>query len=230
MPTAIDVKKEIVSILLVDDEPLFRQGMRTLLDFYNISSSLKFNVIGEAASVEQAIGLTVEQHPALVLLDLELPPDDGITVLRRLSKLSYGGKVLILSGHHQDEWVFKAMKAGAWGYVFKDQLAVQLCEAITTVMNEQVYLPPDVATGFFRLFQSYSSQFLKARNKVNLTPQEQEILKWLVQGESNEEIAKHLYVTVATVKAHLTAIFKKLGVVSRTQAIVKALKLGLVCP
>ncbi|MBU7584271.1 MAG: response regulator transcription factor [Nostoc sp. TH1S01] len=230
MPTTLEVKKEIVSILLVDDEPRFRQGIRTLLDFYNISGSLKFNVVGEAASVEQAIGLTVEQHPALVLLDLELPPDDGITVLQNLSKLSYPGKVLILSAHHQDEWVFNAMKAGAWGYVFKDQLAMQLCEAITTVMNEQVYLPPDVATGFFRLFQSYSTQFIHAKNQINLTPQEQEILKWLVQGETNEEIAKHLYITAATVKAHLTGIFKKLGVVSRTQAIVKALKLGLVCP
>jgi DNA-binding NarL/FixJ family response regulator len=224
------VKKEVISILLVDDEPHFRQGIRTLLNFYNISSPVGFNVVGEAASVEQAIKLTTEQHPALILLDLELPPEDGITALLRLSDLPYTGKVLILSAHQQDEWVFRAMQAGAWGYVFKDQLATQLCEAITTVISHKVYLPPDVATGFFRLFQYYTGHSLNSNHKIHLTEREQEVLNWLVQGASNEQIAKHLYITVATVKAHLTAIFEKLGVTSRTQAIVKALKVGLVCP
>ncbi|MBH8575144.1 response regulator transcription factor [Nostocaceae cyanobacterium CENA369] len=221
--------KELVSILLVDDEPHFRQGIRTLLNFYNNSSGVGFNIVGEAASVEQALKLTTEQHPALILLDLELPPEDGITALHRLTELSYKGKVLILSGHQQDDWVFRAMQAGAWGYVFKDQLATQLHEAISTVINNKVYLPPEVATGFFRLFHYYTGQSLTAGNGIQLTEREREVLNWLVQGASNEQIAKHLYITVATVKAHLTAIFEKLGVASRTQAIVKALKMGLVC-
>ncbi|MBE9050731.1 response regulator transcription factor [Nostocales cyanobacterium LEGE 11386] len=227
----MNAKKEPISILLVDDEPHFRQGIRTLLNFYNNSSSVGLDVVGEAASVEQALKLTTEQHPALILLDLELPPEDGITALLRLGELSYNGKVLILSAHQQDDWVFRAMQAGAWGYVFKDQLATQLCEAITTVINNKVYLPAEVATAFFRLFHYYTGHSLAAAGtSIHLTEREREVLNWLVQGASNEQIAGHLFITVATVKAHLTAIFEKLSVTSRTQAIVKALKLGLVCP
>jgi DNA-binding NarL/FixJ family response regulator len=223
-------KKDIASILLVDDEPLFRQGIRTLLNFYTNAGGLGFDVVGEAASVEQALKLTTEQHPALILLDLELPPNDGITALQLLGELPYNGKVLILSAHQEDEWIFRAMQAGARGYVLKDHVATQLWEAITTVINEKVYLPPDLATAFFRLFRYYTGNSLVSATGIHLTEREQEVLNWLVQGASNEQIAGHLFITIATVKAHLTAIFEKLGVTSRTQAIVKALKLGLVCP
>ncbi|MBD0364069.1 MAG: response regulator transcription factor [Coleofasciculus sp. C3-bin4] len=218
-----------ISILLVDDEQRFRQGLRTLLGFYNANGDLRFDIVGEAASVDQALNLTVEQRPALILLDLELPPSDGVTALIRLGELPYKGKVLVLSAHREDEWVFRAMQAGACGYVFKDRLATQLCEAIATVMRDEVYLSPEVATHFFRLFHFYAGRSLQACQAIHLTEREQEVLNWLVQGASNEEIAQHLYITVATVKAHLTAIFEKLAVNSRTQAIVKALKLGLVC-
>jgi DNA-binding NarL/FixJ family response regulator len=219
---------QIVSILLVDDEPLFRKGLQTLLHFYSNNGSLRFNVVGEAASVDQAIRLAVEQHPTLILLDLELLQDNGITALIGFRDHSYEGKVLVLSGHREDEWVFRAMQAGANGYVFKDCLASQLCQAITTVLNDEVYLAPEVATGFFRMFHFYAGRSFQACQALHLTEREQEVLHWLVQGASNEKIAQHLYITVATVKAHLTAIFEKLGVTSRTQAIIKALKLGLV--
>jgi DNA-binding NarL/FixJ family response regulator len=218
-----------VSILLVDDEQRFRKGLQTLLDFYNNSGTFRFNIVGEAASVDQALTLAVEQHPALILLDLEIPPSDGVTALLRLGEVSYKGKVLVLSAHREDEWVFRAMQAGAYGYVFKDRLANQLCDAIATVMNNEIYLPPEVATHFFRLFHFYAGRSLQASQAFHLTEREREVLHWLVQGASNEEIAQRLYITVATVKAHLTAIFEKLKVTSRTQAIVKALKLGLVC-
>jgi DNA-binding NarL/FixJ family response regulator len=121
------------------------------------------------------------------------------------------------------------MQAGASGYVFKDRIATQLCDAIATILNDEVYLSPEVATHFFRLFHFYAGRSLQAKHTIHLTEREQEVLHWLVQGASNEEIAQHLYITVATVKAHLTAIFEKLKVTSRSQAIVKALKLGLVC-
>lgn len=219
---------QLISILLVDDDPIFRKGLQTLLNFYSSTGTWRFQIVGEAASVEQALQLAVEQHPALILLDLELPPDDGITALIRLREQSYLGKVLVLSAHQGDEWVFRAMQAGANGYVFKDQIASQLCSAIATVINDEVYLAPDVATGFFRMFHFYTGKSLQASQALHLTEREQEVLHWLVQGASNEIIAQRLYITVATVKAHLTAIFEKLGVNSRTQAIIKALKLGLV--
>jgi DNA-binding NarL/FixJ family response regulator len=136
--------------------------------------------------------------------------------------------VLVLSAHREDEWVFRAMQAGASGYVYKDCVASQLCEAIATVMKDKVYLAPEVATSFFRLFHFYAGRSLRAAQTACLSDRERQVLHWLVQGASNEEISQRLYVTVATVKAHLTSIFEKLGVRSRTQAIVKALKMGLV--
>ena len=217
-----------LSILLVDDEQRFRQGIRTLLGFYSASGPTTFEIIGEAASVEQAVSLVSEQRPALVLLDMELARSDGVELLTQLRAVNFGGKVLVLSAHQEDDWVFRAMQAGASGYVFKTHLATQLCEAIATIMRDEIYLPPEVATQFFRLFHYYAGRSLQARAQIHLTEREQEVLHWLVRGASNEEIAKHLYITIATVKAHLTAIFEKLQVTSRTQAIVAALKLGLV--
>ena len=217
-----------LSLLLVDDEPQFRQGLRTLLEFYSFKGLGSVQVVGEAASPSQALKLAVEQHPALMLLDLELAGEDGLSVLLELRERAYAGKILVLSAHREDEAVYRAMQAGANGYVFKQSLASQLCEAIATVMGGEIYLSQEVVTGFFRMFNFYAGHSLQACRQINLTEREQEVLHWLVQGESNEAIANHLYVTVATVKAHLTAIFSKLTVKSRTQAIVKALKLGLV--
>jgi DNA-binding NarL/FixJ family response regulator len=218
---------QTLSILLVDDEQRFRQGLRTLLNFYN-SLTLHYEIVGEAASIDQALALAAEQRPALILLDLELARGDGVTLLTQLREANFAGKVLVLSAHQEDDWVFRAMQAGASGYVFKTHLAQQLSEAIATVIKDEVYLPAEVATQFFRLFHYYSGRSLQARQAIHLTDREQEVLHWLVRGASNEEIAKHLYITIATVKAHLTAIFEKLQVSSRTQAIVAALKLGLV--
>ncbi|MEH2381747.1 MAG: response regulator transcription factor [Nostoc sp.] len=217
-----------LSILLVDDEQRFRQGLRSLLSFYSESNSLLLEIVGEAASPEQALQLALKEHPNLILLDMELAGGDGISVLLNLKKNSYNGKVLVLSAHQEDDWIFRAMQVGASGYVYKNRLATQLCEAITTVIKSEIYLPLEVASGFFRHFQAYSESCLQASQKLHLTEREQEVLHWLTEGSSNEEIAKHLYVTVATVKAHLTSIFEKLKVTSRTQAIVTALKLGLI--
>jgi DNA-binding NarL/FixJ family response regulator len=222
------ITPKLVSILLVDDDLIFRQGLKILLNFYNNNGLFRMDVVGEAASVEQALKVASQQHPALILLDLELAQTDGIEALLRLREQSFPGKAIVLSAHHEDEAVFRAMQAGARGYVFKEFVAKQLWDAITTVMKDEVYLAPEVATSFFRIFHFYSGHSLQGCKNIRLTDREREVLQWLVQGASNEEIARHLYVTVATVKAHLTAIFEKLGVSSRTQAIVKALKVGLV--
>jgi DNA-binding NarL/FixJ family response regulator len=217
-----------LSVLLVDDQPEFRQGLRVLLDFYTQTSPTKFTIVGEAASVDQAVSLVVNQHPQLILLDLELSQGNGLEVLQQLAQMECSSQTLVLSAFHQDDWIFRTMQAGARGYVCKDRLATQLCEAIATVLRGEIYLSPELATGFFRLFHFYSGRTLQSRQAVHLTDREHEVLHCLVQGESNEAIAQHLYITVATVKAHLTAIFEKLGVSSRAQAIVKALKMGLV--
>lgn len=219
---------QIISILLVDDEPMFRQGLKTLLAFYSANGGLTFNVVGEAASVAQGVKLAAEQHPMIILLDMELPQQDGIDALHQFRELKYKGKAIVLSAHREDELIFKAMEAGAWGYVFKDCVAQQLYDAIATVIKDEVYLAPEVITRFFRMFHFYGGHSLTGNKTVYLTEREQEVLQWLVQGASNEEIAENICVTTATVKAHLTSIFEKFQVKNRSQAIVKALKLGLV--
>jgi len=220
-----------ISLLLVDDDEHFRQGLSHTLAFYynnSNSDSLNLEVIGEASCVEQALKLAIKKAPNLILLDMELVGSDGITALTRLKEIGYRGKVLVLSGHQEDDYIFQAMQKGSAGYIFKTRIADQLCEAINTVMQSQIYLPPEVTSGFFRRFQADSDHIHQKKHQLHLTEREQEVLVLLTQGNSNEEIAKHLYVTVATVKAHLTSIFEKLKVTSRTQAVVTAIKLGLV--
>ncbi|NJO79520.1 MAG: response regulator transcription factor [Cyanobacteria bacterium RM1_2_2] len=214
-------------VLIVEDETHFRQGLRTFLSFFGNQESHLLEIIGEADSADQAIQLA-EQQPALILLDLELAESSGIQVLQHLQEHSFKGKVLVLSGHQEDDWIFQAIQAGATGYVFKHQLLTQLPEAIRAITRSEMYLPPAATHGFFRRFQSYEQSRWRLRQQYHLTEREKDVLNWLAQGASNEEISRHLYVTVATVKAHLTNIFEKLEVTSRTQAIVAAFKLGLV--
>ncbi|MEL6129912.1 MAG: response regulator transcription factor [Cyanobacteria bacterium J06627_3] len=218
---------DAISVLLVDDHAEFRQGLRTLLGFYT-DDSATFEVVAEATSAEQAVEMVATHSPMITLLDMELGKGTGLDVLQRLRTLGIDTRVLSLSAHREDKWVFQAMQAGAKGYVAKDKLVTQLHDALRTVLQDEVYLDPELATGFFRLFHAHALLNRQARDAVRLTEREQEVLRWLVQGDSNEMISKKMFITIATVKAHLTAIFDKLKVRSRTQAIVKAIKLGLV--
>jgi len=224
-----------ISCVLIDDDPKLRQGIRAMLMLHRLESSNTFEIVGEAATIPQAFQVIQQKHPRLILLDLDLSIQSGIELLTRI-KTSYEsekrpgqlpGKVLVLSEHREDEWIFRAMQSGADGYLFKGHLLSHLLEAIDAALKNQIYLTPDVAAGFFRSFHFYRGRSQAVVQTLNLTQREQDVLHWLVQGASNEEIAANLYITVATVKAHLTAIFQKLSVTSRTQAIIKALKLGL---
>ena len=219
---------QLLPVLLVDEDQDFRQELHILLNFYSNNGQLPIEIVAEAASVEQAINFVTQKQPALILLDLGLTLDNGIATLIRLKEIGFIGKVLILSDHQEDDAIFRAMQAGAAGYIFKNRLVTQLCEAIATALKSEIYLPTEVASGFFRRFWADSEAFVLTRQKLQITEREQEILHWLLQGDSNEEIAKRLYITVATVKAHLTSIFKKLRVTSRTQAVVTAFKFGLI--
>jgi DNA-binding NarL/FixJ family response regulator len=220
----MDLERKL-SVLIVDDDARFRQGLVTFLNFLSVDSSLE--VIGEATNVDRALALTMQKHPDLILLDMELTGSDGISALIALKEIAYDGKILVLSGHQEDEWIFRAMQVGASGYVFKSRVATHLGEAIETVMQSQIYLPTEVASRFFRRFQAEPDLVTPTCPQLHLTEREREVLYWLTQGASNQQISQHLYVTVATVKAHLTSIFEKLKVTSRTQAIVAAVKLGL---
>lgn len=217
-----------ISVLLIDDNPAFRNGLCTLLDFYNSTGEIPFKVVGQAASVDQALALAKTQKPALILLDLELGQSDGLEFLAAYSQLKQPGKVLVLSGHTEDEWVFRAMQAGARGYLVKQKLSTQLYQAITTLIQEHIYLSAETASGFFRLFHFYSGKSLQTTSGVHLTQREKDVLQCLAEGNSNAVIAQRLTIEIGTVKFYLRDIFEKLNVKNRTQAALKALKLGIV--
>ncbi len=218
-----------ISTLLVDDSPGFRQGLRTLLDFHSSIGPLQFHIVGQAGTLQQALTLAMQQSPLLVLLDMELTQENsGVEVLQQLQTQTKVSRVLVLSGHQEEDWVFKAMQAGARGYIFKHNLSTQLLEAIQVILQNQIYLSPEVATQFFRQFHFCSGRSLSKASPIHLTEREQEVLHWLMQGASNDVISRQLNITVGTVKAYLTVIFEKLDVTNRTQAVLQALKLGLI--
>ncbi len=218
---------QTVTVLLIDDDRVFRQGLKTLLQFCG-NGPLQFEVIGEATRSDQALQLIKTSEPELLLLDLELEEGNGVAILDHLRQIHSSVRTLVLSGHQEDEWIFRVMQSGAHGYLFKADLGDHLLKAITTILNWEVYLPPSVATCFFRQFTAYADEFLPPRPVSCLTEREHEVLQYLIEGYSNQDIAKQLFITTATVKAHLTAIYTKLKVNSRAQAIVAALKLGVV--
>jgi DNA-binding NarL/FixJ family response regulator len=221
-------KTKTISTLLVEDDHHFRAGLRVLLDFYRIQDQ-QIKIIGEANRLDSALSLAEQYHPDLILIDMELVEGDGLSLLHRLRSQNVSCKTLVISGHQEDSWIYQAMQFGADGYVFKSQVAEQLLPAVTTIFKDQVYLPPEVATGFFRRFQQTQASLPDQMGQsCDLSQREKEVLYWLIQGASNDEVAKQLYISVATVKAHLTNIFLKLQVTSRTQAIIAAIKLNLV--
>ena len=220
-------KNKAISVLLVDDEQRFRAGVRTFLGCSQIQDRT-IEVVGAANYPALALSLTKQYTPDLILIDLELAEGDGLSLLEQLRASNTSSRTLVLSSHQEDHWIYQAMQLGANGYVFKDR-SQQLLDAIATVMQNQIYLPPEVATGFFRRFQKTQASLpLKLGQPCNLSDRENEVLYWLVQGASNDLIAKQLYITVATVKVHLTNIFLKLQVTSRTQAIVAAIRMNLI--
>ncbi|MDJ0533365.1 MAG: response regulator transcription factor [Xenococcaceae cyanobacterium MO_207.B15] len=228
-------KKKAISLVIIDDNWEFRKNLKTLLELYSENNLFKLKLISDTDSIAKGKLIIEKYKPQVLLLDLELQQESGLDILKYLSNNHAQTKTLILSGHEEDEMIFQAMSLGAKGYIFKPNVVSQLLEAINTIINSKIYLPPEVATGFFLSFNNYLSDFGQLetlenhqKNDYHLTHREKEVLGYLVQGLSNEEIAQELYVTIATVKAHLSSIFSKFCVKNRTQAIVMALKENII--
>lgn len=218
---------QTIPTVVIDADPAFRQGVKAFLQLCELKS-LRFTVVGEATGVDRALALIESYHPTLILLDIELEEGNGIDLLDQLRQSHSPVRSLVISAHQKDELIFRVMQSGAHGYLLKRNLGNHLIKAVTTILDHQVYLPPSIATCFFRQFTAYADEFFPPRPLSGLTEREYEVLQYLIEGYSNQEIARQLYITIATVKAHLTAIYTKLHVGSRAQAIVAALKVGMV--
>ncbi len=216
----------MIRLLLVDDQTLFREGLRTLL-----SVQPDIEIIGEAGNGEEALRLVATLRPEVVLMDLHMPILDGVTTTRRLRESQPDCRVIILTTFDDDENVFEGLRAGAVGYMLKDAPSEKLIEAIRATARGESFLAPSVASKVVAEFTRLANTQGKretASLPEPLSERELEILRLVVGGASNKEIAALLFIAEGTVKNHITNILGKLDVSDRTQAALKAKDLGLV--
>jgi DNA-binding NarL/FixJ family response regulator len=206
---------EPIRVLVVDDHPVVRQGLRTFLDLQD-----DLTVVGEAADGAAAVAAADELRPDVVLLDLKMPGADGVAALRGLRQSGNAAKVLIITSFTEPAAVLPAVRAGAAGYVYKDVDPPALAAAIRAVHAGHVLLHPDVA----RLLADGQARLAD----VHLTARERDVLAAITRGRANREIARQLGLSEKTVKTHVSAILTKLGVQDRTQAALYAVRTGIV--
>lgn len=212
-----------IRVLLVDDQALFREGLRALL---SVQSGVE--VVGEAANGEQAVRLARELKPEVTLMDLRMPVLGGVEATRRIRAAEPGCRVLVLTTFDEDEEVFAALRAGAAGYLLKDAPSEKLLEAIEVAARGGSMLEPSIAAKVVAEFKRLSQPASVSDRRLvePLSEREVEVLRHLAQGKSNKEIAAALNLVEGTVKNHMSNILGKLGVLDRTQAALKARELG----
>ncbi len=218
---------EPIRILLVDDQRLMREGLRTLLE---LEPGLA--VAGEAANGQEALALYAELKPDVVLMDVRMPVLDGVEATRRLLARDPGAHVIILTTFDDDEYVFEGLRAGAQGYLLKDVSIQELADAIRTVVGGGVLIQPSVArkvvAEFARLRPAAPRPSPTPPLPEPLSEREIEILRLLAAGLTNREIAERLFLAEGTVKNYVTNILGKIGARDRTQAALRARELGLI--
>ena len=203
---------ELIQIMVVDDHHIVRQGLVAL-----IATIPDMKVVAEAADGVQAIDLYRKHRPDVTLMDLRLPNKNGVDAIAEIRKEFPSARVIVLTTFDGDEDIYRALQAGAKGYLLKGMTADELTEAIRTVHGGKSRIPPVVA-----------ERLAERMGGPSLTSRELDVLKRIVGGRSNKEIAGELFISEATVKTHINSILSKLGVSDRTQAATTALQRGIV--
>lgn len=210
-----------LGVLIADDHPVFRQGLRALL-----SEAEGIEVVGEACTGEEAVALAAELQPEVVLMDLHMPGLNGVESTRRVVGASPHVAVLVITMLEDDDSVFAAMRAGARGYLLKDADQEQILDAMRAVSRGEVVFGPTIADRVLAYFAS--PRLLKPVVPFpELTEREREVLHLIAQGHSNDSIARRLFLSGKTVRNHVSNIFSKLQLADRAEAIVRAREAGL---
>lgn len=218
---------EVTTVLLVDDHAMLRDGLRSILQM-----EPDIQVVGEAADGESAVRLAETFKPSVILMDLNLPGIDGIEATRRVRLASPDSTVIILTMHDAKEFLFSAIQEGAAGYLLKSLPSSDVVRAVRSAARGESLLHPAMARklmdGYASLSRGGNGSKDAGGRENELTPRENDVLGLLVQGASNREIAQTLFLSDKTIKQHVTKILRKLGVRSRSQAIIHAVKTGMV--
>lgn len=210
----------MMRIAIVDDDPFVRMGLRAI-----VSSEPGWEVVGEADDGRTAIDVVSQAQPDVVLMDIRMRELDGLSATRELTRLHPYLRIVILTTFEVDEYVFEALRSGASGFLLKRIPPADLIHAVRAAASGESLLFPQSTRDVVERFADRSS-----RQLPDLTEREQDVLRALALGESNSEIASHLFVSVETVKSHVAAILMKLGVRDRTQAVIAAYESGFVRP
>ena len=213
----------MIRVVIVDDQTLVRQGVRSLLELAGGMA-----IVGEASDGDEAVEIIRRERPDVVLLDVRMPRRSGVDVLRDLRAAGDPARAILLTTFDDDEALIEGMKAGAKGYLLKDVSLEQLTSAIRTVAQGGTFIRPAVTEKVLRGLEHVRHDFDALEMPDALTAREVEILRLMAGGYSNGEIADALGTAVGTVKNQASSILSKLGVRDRTRAVLKALELGYI--